>query len=125
MATKALPTFNDTESVETDFRFKTFGEMVEAFGRTRATSLLVKARSHRQGNGKAPAVTVEDIEVTRVFLGLKPAEAGSRGGRESGKALKVFKAFANRDATSRNAVKKFLDSLDREIKEAPGKLQQR
>ena len=116
MAQVKVPEYADSESVEADFRFKTFSEMAAVFGRSRAASLLQKARSQRQA-GKGPQITLEDIEVTRVFLGFTEPEPGKKQGQLSGKALKVFKAYATHEATAKAAVKRFLDKTEQSLRE--------
>ena len=118
MTRTVTPVFDDSENVEADFRFKTFGEMVAAFGRPRAASLLVKARAQRGVNAKVPTLTLEDVELTRLFLGFTPAGTGQKYGPQSGKALKVFKAFANSETSARGAVKRFLDKTERDLRQA-------
>lgn len=118
-----VPDYADNEVVTGDFNFKTFKDMVEVFGKSRAASLLHRARQQKTKQAPRQTLTLEDIEVTRKFLGLKDPAPGERVGQQSSKALKVFRAYITSDTAGRSSLIKFLnkteDSLRGKAPQAP------
>ena len=98
------------DQTKIDFSFQTFGELKQAFGPKRATSMLRAYRRKETGRA-AESVSKEDIDVALRFL------RGDKTGAQSSKALRAFKSYFLSSEQRRKACESYLVALRDQIPE--------